>query len=291
MFGQVAVITGGANGIGAEVVRQLSRRGASVAVLDRDAARADALAAELGDGVAGFAADVTDPESIATAMDAVVQRFGGIDIVIANAGIAGPIATVASVRPQEWQQVIDVNLVGVFHTARIAIPHVRARRGYVMVVASAAAGLPGPTFSAYMAAKWGVEALARALRIELSDSGVGVGIAYFGLIDTELGNSIAANHGLGAIMSTLPDFVGKAAPVSAAGTAIVEGIARRSRRGARSAAPCRTPQSPLGWCRCAAGWVDRAACLVDVWLWLHCAGARCPIAVPVGETPAGRNAK
>ncbi|MGL5442510.1 MAG: short-chain dehydrogenase/reductase [[Mycobacterium] stephanolepidis] len=230
MFGQVAVITGGANGIGAEVARQLSRRGASVAVLDRDAARADALAAELGDGVAGFAADVTDPESIATAMDAVVQRFGGIDIVLANAGIAGPIATVASVRPQEWQQVIDVNLVGVFHTARIAIPHVRARRGYVMVVASAAAGLPGPTFSAYMAAKWGVEALARALRIELSDSGVGVGIAYFGLIDTELGNSIAGNHGLGAIMSTLPEFVGKAAPVSTAGTAIVEGIARRSRR-------------------------------------------------------------
>ncbi|MFD6197409.1 short-chain dehydrogenase/reductase [Mycobacteriaceae bacterium NPDC060252] len=230
MFGQVAVITGGANGIGAEVARQLSQRGASVAVLDRDVAQAQALAAELGDGVAGFEADVTDPESIAVAMDAVVQRFGGIDIVLANAGIAGPIATVATVRPDEWQQVIDVNLVGVFHTARIAVPHVRSRRGYVMVVASAAAALPGPTFSAYMAAKSGVEAFARSLRIELSSSGVGVGIAYFGLIDTALGASISGNHGLGAIMSALPDVIGKAAPVEVAGTAIANGIARRSRR-------------------------------------------------------------
>lgn len=230
MFGQVAVITGGANGIGAELARQLSARGASVAVLDSDAGRAEALAAELGDGAVGFGADVTAPDSVVTAMDAVVRRFGGIDIVVANAGIAGPIATVVTVNPEQWQRVIDVNLVGVFHTVRIAAPHIQSRRGYVMVVASAAAALPGPTFSAYMASKWGVEALARALRIELSDSGVGVGIAYFGLIDTQLGNSISGNHGLGAIMSTLPDAIGKAAPVSVAAAALADGIVRRKRR-------------------------------------------------------------
>lgn len=230
MHGQVAVITGGANGIGAEVARQLSQRGASVAVLDRDVLQAQRLAAELGDGAAGYEADVTDPDSIDEAMNAVVQRFGGIDIVLANAGIAGPIATVATVRPGDWEQVIDVNLVGVFHTVRLAVPHVQRRRGYVMVVASAAAALPGPTFSAYMAAKSGVEAFARALRIELSGSGVGVGIAYFGLIDTALGAAISGNHGLGAIMATLPDVIGKPAPVGVAAASIVDGIARRSRR-------------------------------------------------------------
>lgn len=230
MHGQVAVITGGANGIGAEVARQLSQRGASVAILDRDARQAQQLAAELGDGATGYEADVANSDSIAEAMDAVVQRFGGIDIVLANAGIAGPIATVATVRPGDWQQVIDVNLVGVFHTVRIAMPHVQRRPGYVMVVASAAAALPGPTFSAYMAAKSGAEAFARALRIELSGSGVGVGIAYFGLIDTALGASISGNNGLGAIMATLPDVMGKPAPVGVAGAAIAEGIARRSRR-------------------------------------------------------------
>ncbi|SKU17801.1 putative carveol dehydrogenase [Mycobacteroides abscessus subsp. abscessus] len=67
-------------------------------------------------------------------MDAVVQRFGGIDVVVANAGIAGPIATVAHVSAERWQQVIDVNLVGVFHTVRLALPHVQPRRGYMMVV-------------------------------------------------------------------------------------------------------------------------------------------------------------
>ncbi|MDO3299348.1 short-chain dehydrogenase/reductase [Mycobacteroides abscessus] len=230
MFGQVAVITGGANGIGAEVARELSGRGASVAVLDCDAAQAETLAGELGDGAMGLGADVTDPASLAEAMDAVVQRFGGIDVVVANAGIAGPIATVAHVSAERWQQVIDVNLVGVFHTVRLALPHVQPRRGYMMVVASAAAALPGPTFSAYMASKWGVEALARALRMELSDTGVGVGIAYFGLIDTQLGNSISGNHGLGAIMSTLPDAIGKAAPVSVAAAAVADGIVRRKRR-------------------------------------------------------------
>lgn len=183
------------NGIGAEVARELSGRGASVAVLDCDAAQAETLAGELGDGAMGLGADVTDPASLAEAMDAVVQRFGGIDVVVANAGIAGPIATVAHVSAERWQQVIDVNLVGVFHTVRLALPHVQPRRGYMMVVASAAAALPGPTFSAYMASKWGVEALARALRMELSDTGVGVGIAYFGLIDTQLGNSISATTG------------------------------------------------------------------------------------------------
>lgn len=230
LSGKVALITGGANGIGAEVARQIWRRGATVAVLDRDAPRAQLLAEELGDRAAGFGADVTEPQSVQSAVDAVVDRFGGIDIVLANAGIAGPIATVTTVEPKEWQQVIDVNLMGVFHTLRLTAAHLQRRRGYAMVVASAAAALPGPTFSAYMASKWAVEALARALRIELSDSGVGVGIAYFGLIDTDLGNSISRNHGLGAIMSTFPDFVGKPAPVSVAGAAIADGIARRSRR-------------------------------------------------------------
>jgi NAD(P)-dependent dehydrogenase (short-subunit alcohol dehydrogenase family) len=224
---QVVVVTGAARGIGAQVARDLVGAGARVAVLDRDMVGAQRLVAELGSAAAAFDVDVTSADSVEGALAAAAARFGAVHVVVANAGIAGPGLTVAAVDPADWRQVIDVNLVGAFHTVRAALPHLKASGGYTMVVASIAAAIPGPLVSAYVASKAGVESMVRAVRIEVADDGVGVGIAYFGLIDTGLANDMLARSGLGAV---LPGPLGKLAPVEVAAAAITAGIARRSRR-------------------------------------------------------------
>lgn len=224
---QVVVVTGAAHGIGAQVARDLVGAGARVAVLDRDVLGAQRLVAELGSAAAAFEVDVTSAESVHSACAAAAAHFGAIDVVVANAGIAGPGLTVAAVDPADWRQVIDVNLVGAFHTVRAALPHLKASGGYLMVVASIAAVIPGPLVSAYVASKAGVESMVRAVRIEVAADGVGVGIAYFGLIDTGLANDMLARSGLGVV---LPGPLGTLAPIEVAAAAITTGIARRSRR-------------------------------------------------------------
>jgi NAD(P)-dependent dehydrogenase (short-subunit alcohol dehydrogenase family) len=224
---KTVLITGGARGIGAQVARRLVGAGARVAILDSDHTAAQSLAAELGGAAAAFEADVTSADSVTAACAAAAAHFGGLDVVVANAGIAGPAGTVAAVDPEKWRRVIDVNLVGVFHTAAAALPHLRRRGGYLLAVASIGAVIAGPTVSGYMAAKAGVESLVRSLRIELGGSGIRVGIAYFGLVDTGLAHEMVAGSGLGAI---LPGPIGKLIPVEAAATTITSGIARRARR-------------------------------------------------------------
>jgi NAD(P)-dependent dehydrogenase (short-subunit alcohol dehydrogenase family) len=224
---KVVVITGAAHGIGAQVARDLIGADARVALLDRDLPAAQRLAAELGSAAAAFETDITSAESVQAACDAAARHFGSVDVVVANAGIAGPGVTVATVDPADWRQVIDVNLVGAFHTIRAALPHLKASDGYAMVVASIAAVIPGPLVSAYVASKAGVESLVRAVRIEVAGDGIGIGIAYFGLIDTGLANDMLARSGLGAV---LPGPLGALAPVEVAAAAITTGIARRARR-------------------------------------------------------------
>jgi NAD(P)-dependent dehydrogenase (short-subunit alcohol dehydrogenase family) len=228
---RVVLLTGAANGIGAETARQLVGKGAFVALVDRDEAALDRLATELGANVAAFAADVSDPVSVTAAVEATVARFGGIDVVVANAGITGPSETVEDIDPVEFERVVQINLLGVFRTVKAAMPHVIERSGYILVVSSIMAVMPSPTVAAYAASKAGVEAFGRALRIELADAGVGVGIAYFGLIETGMVTGSAANAGgVGGIVAALPAWLAKPAPVSGAGSVMVNGIERRARR-------------------------------------------------------------
>ena len=221
------VITGAARGIGAQVARDLVGAGARVALLDCDLSGVRLLADELGSAAVAFEADVTSAESMQAGCAAALQHFGKIDVVVANAGIAGPGSSVAAVDPAEWRQVIDVNLVGAFHTLHAALPHLKATGGYAMVVASIAAVIPGPLVSAYVASKAGVESMVRAARIEVAADGVGVGIAYFGMIETGLADQMLTRSGLGVV---LPGPLGKLAPVEVAASAITSGIARRARR-------------------------------------------------------------
>jgi NAD(P)-dependent dehydrogenase (short-subunit alcohol dehydrogenase family) len=228
LTGKVVLITGGARGIGAATARELVSRGASVALLDQDGPAVKETAGELGERAAGFEVDVTDVESLDQAVSAVVAQFGGIDVVVANAGIAGPSAPVATVDPAAFERVIEINLLGVWRTVRAALPHVMERKGYVLVVASVAAALPMPTMAAYGASKAGVHGFGRALRLELAPTGTAAGVAYFGIIDTDMVHDIGGRPGFGRLIASLPGPAGKAIPPSQAADAIVRGIERRS---------------------------------------------------------------
>ena len=142
--------------------------------------------AELGaDAALGVLADVCDLDSMERAVAQGIEQFGGIDLVLANAGIAS-YGSVLGVDPATFRRVIDVNINGVFHTVRAALPSVIERKGYILVVSSLAAFAPAPGFAAYNASKAGVENFANALRLEVKHHGVDVGCAHMSWIDTPL---------------------------------------------------------------------------------------------------------
>jgi NAD(P)-dependent dehydrogenase (short-subunit alcohol dehydrogenase family) len=184
--GKVALVTGGARGIGYETARLMHAKGASVAVLDLDADATREAAERIGERTLAIAADVTDQGAMQAAVAEVVERFGGLDVVVANAGIAPEGATTRTMPPEEWERVVEVNLLGVWRTVRAALPQVSERRGQVVLIGSLASFLNGLMLSPYATAKAGVEALGRPLRVELAPFGATATVAYFGWVDTEM---------------------------------------------------------------------------------------------------------
>ncbi len=140
---------------------------------------------QCGGNAAWFQCDVTDRDGLQDAVDGAVERFGGIDVVVANAGIA-PVGMTRSIDPSAFERTIEINLLGVWRTVRACLPHVIERRGYVLVIASLAAAMHGPGMAAYSASKAGAEAFADSLRVEVKQLGVDVGVGYFSFIDTEM---------------------------------------------------------------------------------------------------------
>ena len=188
--GKTVLVTGGAVGIGAGLGRELARRGARVVLTDVDEPGLEQtrarIAAESGDDtVLTVVADVCSLDDMEAATAEAVSRFGGVDVVVANAGVA-PYGSVANIDPAMFRRVVDVNLTGVFHTVRAALPSVVESRGYVLVVSSLAAFVPAPGLAAYNASKAGAEHLANALRVELTHQGVAVGSAHMSWIDTPM---------------------------------------------------------------------------------------------------------
>ncbi len=228
---KVVAITGAAAGIGEATARLLVNEGAQVALIDRDETALRRVAASLDGSAVPFVADVTDASALDQAMAQVIERLGGIDVVVANAGIVGPVKTFAAMTVEEFDRVIEVNVRGVAHTVRAALPSILERKGYALVIASAAAAIPTPTISAYGVSKAGVEALGRSLRMELTETGATAGVAYFGLIDTGMvRNDLLGGTGLEAVMAPLPKWFSEPAPVDAAARAIVDGIKGRARQ-------------------------------------------------------------
>jgi NAD(P)-dependent dehydrogenase (short-subunit alcohol dehydrogenase family) len=228
---QVVFITGGARGIGAEVARRLHVKGAKLVLTDLDEAELKQLAAELGDDrVLTVTADVRDLPAMRHAADAAVERFGGIDIVMANAGISS-YGTLRQVDPEAFKRVMDINVLGVFHTVRAALPAVIERRGYVLIVSSLAAFAAAPGMVPYDVSKAGVEHLANALRLEVTDFGVGVGVAHMSWIDTALvRDSKADMPSFRKMLANLPRPLNKTTSVDKCAAAFVKGIEHRKHR-------------------------------------------------------------
>ena len=154
--GKVALVTGAARGIGFETARQMHMRGASVAVVDLDADEAREAAERIGERAIGIAADVTDAGAMQAAVAETVERFGGLDVAVANAGIAPPkIATTRAMPPEEWERVFEVDLLGVWRTVRAALPQIVERNGHDRHHSSVYAFVNGMINSPYAAAKAG----------------------------------------------------------------------------------------------------------------------------------------
>jgi NAD(P)-dependent dehydrogenase (short-subunit alcohol dehydrogenase family) len=227
--GKSVLITGAARGIGAESARRLAQHGARVALVGLEPDRLAEVAESCGPEAAWFEADVTDREELQRAVDGTVAAFGGIDVVMANAGIA-PIAMVRSIDEAAFERVIEVNLVGAWRTVRACLPHVIERRGYVLAVASVAAAAHGAGMAAYSASKAGLEAFADSLRGEVAHLGVDVGVAYFSWIATDMVAGADADPVGGYVRGLLKGPLAKTYPVSMAGDAVVRGVEARARR-------------------------------------------------------------
>lgn len=229
--GKIALITGGARGIGFETGRELHARGASVALADIDAEEAEKAAEGLGERALWIAADVRDQAQVDAAVAETVERFGGLDIAVANAGITPKrVSTTRLIEAEEWERVIDVNLLGVWRTARAALPQIVERRGQLVLVASVYAFFNGVGNSAYASAKAGVESLGRSLRAELSSHGASATVAYFGFIDTKMVQDAFADPVAERFEDYLPGFATKRLGPDVAGAAIVAGLERRAPR-------------------------------------------------------------
>lgn len=229
--GKAVLITGGGAGIGLALAHELHARGAVVALLDRDADALAKAAAALGSRVFCEAADVRDRPATAAAVRELSQRTHGIDVVVANAGVTPPPATLRQIDEAEFDRVLDVNVTGVFNSVRPAIGDVITRHGHVVVVSSAAAFTPGPGGAAYMISKAGAEQLGRALRLELAAHGVSVGVAYFGVVDTQLARTTLDDDPLGRALETrLPKPLRRRITADQAAVVLADAIARRAGR-------------------------------------------------------------
>jgi NAD(P)-dependent dehydrogenase (short-subunit alcohol dehydrogenase family) len=229
--GKVALITGGARGVGAATAAQLVARGAKVVLVDLDAEPLRELAERLGESSATWlTGDVTELADMRAAVAHGVERFGAIDVVVANAGIAS-YGSVGTVDPETFRRVIDINVTGVFHTVRAALPQLERARGYVLVVSSEAAYMPAPGLAAYNASKAGAEHFANALRLELGYKGVAVGSAHMSWIDTPMVQD--AKQDLAAfreMLERLPGPFGATTSVQQCAEAFVSGIEKRASR-------------------------------------------------------------
>lgn len=189
--GKIAFITGATGAIGATTARLMLAEGARVFVTDLDKEAVDALVADLGKGAAGAVCDVTDEASVASAMEGCIGKFGGMNVVHANAGIEGTFAPMVDQSVEDFDRVIAVNLRGVFVTLKHGGRTLVAGGGGSMIAMSSVAGLVGSAgLSPYVATKHGVVGLMRTAALELGPQGVRVNSVHPGPVDNRMMRSI-----------------------------------------------------------------------------------------------------
>jgi NAD(P)-dependent dehydrogenase (short-subunit alcohol dehydrogenase family)/alkylhydroperoxidase family enzyme len=223
LAGRRVLITGAARGIGAATARRLHERGARVVVAGIEPDLLAQVASDCGGGPA-ITCDVRDRDEVEAALAAAVEHLGGLDVVIANAGVAAQLPVLGG-DPEVFERTIEVNLLGTYYTLRAAAPHIAHERGYALAISSLAAAVHPPLLAAYSASKAGVEALADALRIELRPTGARVGVAYFAELDTDM-----TSRGFGTeAASRIRRGPRRVAPLRVGVRAIERGVAARSR--------------------------------------------------------------
>ena len=192
--GKVAIITGASRGIGAATAREFAAAGAKVVLLARSGEAIAELAGEIGAAAIAIPCDVMRYWEVAAAVDAAVDTFGRLDILIGNAGVLKPIVALSDADPDEWGQVIDVNIKGVFNGMRAALPVMRAQGGgTIITVSSGAAHGPMEGWSAYCTSKAGAAMLTRAAHLEYADAGVRVMGLSPGTVATQMQRDIKAS--------------------------------------------------------------------------------------------------
>ncbi len=210
---RIAVVTGGARGIGAATARRLTRDGARVALLDLDGEAAASVAGELG-GI-GLACDVTDPAAVDAALNRVVDELGGLDIVVNNAGVTRD-NLLFKMTESDWDTVIGVHLKGAFNVTKAAQAHLVAKRYGRIINLSSVSALGNRGQANYAAAKMGLQGFTRTLAIELGPFGITVNAVAPGFVVTEMTDATARR--LGLTPAQLQEASAQAAPVRRVGT-------------------------------------------------------------------------
>lgn len=204
LAGQVAIVTGGAQGIGLAVARRLHAGGAHVCLWDMDAGLASASAAALDGQAEGAAVDVTDADAVAALADSTAARLGRIDVLVNSAGIAGSNGKVVDYPVAEFHKIVAVNLHGTFHTCRAVLPHMqRAGYGRVVNIASVAGKEGNPNAAAYSASKAGVIALTKSLGKEHADQDIAVNCVTPAAARTRIFDQMAQTH-IDFMLSKIP---------------------------------------------------------------------------------------
>lgn len=194
MTGKTVLITGASRGIGAEAARVFALAGANVALAARSANKVQALAEDLGQRAIGVSCDVSDYAQVEAAVQACVQHFGGLDVLIGNAGVIEPISHLADADPADWGRVIDINLKGVFHGMRAALPvMIAAGGGSILTVSSGAAHGPVEAWSHYCASKAGAAMLTACVHKENRDKGIRAMGLSPGTVATQMQREIKAS--------------------------------------------------------------------------------------------------
>ncbi|QHE72401.1 SDR family NAD(P)-dependent oxidoreductase [Rhodococcus sp. WAY2] len=227
--GKVAVITGGARGVGAATAQLLVDKGARVAIIDLE--ESPVVFDRGSASMLSLKGDVTDANDMAAAVEKVLDHFGRIDIVIANAGVAARGSTVRASSTQVNDRLWNINVGGVLTTVQACLPSVIANRGHVVLLSSVFAFLNGAGTLPYAMSKAAVEQLGRGLRVELASQGVTVTTVYFSLVDTEMiRRSVDSDPTAQKLLGTLPRSFRKRITPAEAAAAIVGGVEHRKAR-------------------------------------------------------------